>query len=571
MEQTTGTAASGRGGRRVGARNAVAVAMLAALAIDALLARAARVGARKLLAVGLVVALAMASLASAVGGDPDPASGPAALEATPVPASGGALAPAQPSTPTPTPTPTAAPAGATAPVPVSVSIDGSHPGRRVVGGYLGLSFEATDLRRIAEYGGRGDLVGLLRSLGPGVLRFGGVSADTRIAWTDAKTPRPAWTSAVLEAGDLRLLARLARESHWHVLLTVGLAHYDPSAAAREVAAAAHTLGPWLSGIEIGNEPDAYARHGLRGLPWTFERYDAEVRAYRRAIAKLAPGIPLAGPGVSGSHVFMHWGPSEARTEHPALLTGHHYPLGCHQQPTPSITQLLSPQVRVMEGDSLFRYMEVARATGLPFRMDEANSVSCGGSAGISNTFAAALWATGYIGQSLAAGVSGLNFQGNPANCLGYSAVCAPNAARLATGGLTAQPLWYALLMMRGLVGARTLRTTVSTPQPQNLAVTTFVTRAGALVISLVDDEPPGSQPTRLSLRVGPRFGTASVLTMTAPSLEATSGVTLGGRTVARDGSWSEPADTPRLPVQEGTIDLTLMPSSAELVTATPAG
>src|SRR5262249_31607552 len=150
------------------------------------------------------------------------------------------------------------------------------------------------------------------------------------AWTDPATPRPAWASAVLSPGDLRELGKLAARSGWRVLLTIGLAHYDPRAAAREAAAAKQALGPWLAAIELGNEPAAYARHGLRPMPWTFLQCGAQVAGCRTAIGRAAPGVSLAGPGVSGSSVFRRWGWGEARRLRPALLTGHHYPLGCQE-------------------------------------------------------------------------------------------------------------------------------------------------------------------------------------------------------------------------------------------------
>jgi hypothetical protein len=110
-----------------------------------------------------------------------------------------------------------APPGA---VPVSVRIEPHPHGRRVPARFLGLSFEVSSLAQVAGFGASGNLVGLLRSLGPGVLRFGGVSADTRVAWSDSATPRPAWTSTVLEAGDMRRLAasrttrRRGRRARW---------------------------------------------------------------------------------------------------------------------------------------------------------------------------------------------------------------------------------------------------------------------------------------------------------------------------------------------------------------------
>jgi len=76
------------------------------------------------------------------------------------------------------------------PAPVTVSVDGTHPGAPVPRDFLGLSFEASALAQIASYADGGDLVTMLRSLGLGVLRFGGVTSDYRVAWTDEAIGRP---------------------------------------------------------------------------------------------------------------------------------------------------------------------------------------------------------------------------------------------------------------------------------------------------------------------------------------------------------------------------------------------
>jgi hypothetical protein len=457
-------------------------------------------------------------------------------------------------------------ASSAASVPVSVLIDTTHARRQVRGRFLGLSFEASALTQIATYGERGNLVALLRSLGPGVLRFGGVSADTQVAWTDRHTPPPAWARRVIGPRDLRRLARLAARSGWKVLLTVGLAHYEPDAAAREVAAARAALGAHLAGIEVGNEPDAYGQHGVRPLPWTYAQYSVEVSAYRRAIARVAHGVRLAGPGVSGSKIFASWGRGEASSQRPALLTGHHYPLGCHQLPPPSVERLLSLETRELEGQSLDRFMAVARSSSIRFRMDELGSVSCGGTEGISNAFASSLWASGYIVQAMAKGLAGVNFQGNPANCFGYSPICAPSATRLSTGALIAQPSWYALLLAHELIGARPLPTKLISPSQSNILVRAFRSGHGALRVVVVDYEQPGAPAAALRLRVGPRYVRGAVLALTAPSPTATSGVRLGGRAVAGDGTWREPSKTPLVTGRSGVVSLTVTPSSAVLLT-----
>ncbi|HEV3404262.1 MAG TPA: hypothetical protein VG073_08220 [Gaiellaceae bacterium] len=456
-------------------------------------------------------------------------------------------------------------------IPVTVGLDARRPGRPVQRRFLGLSFELAALPRISAYADSGNLVGLLRSLGPGVLRFGGVSADTQVAWVDRRTPAPPWATATVTPSDLRRLGRLAARSGWRVLLTIGVLHYEPIAAAREAAAAKAALGPRLAAIEIGNEPDAYASHHFRSLPWTYAQYDAEVTGYRRAIAIAAHGIRLAGPGVSGSQIFQTWGPGEAAAQRPWLLTGHHYPLGCHQVPPPSIQRLLSPEIRMLEAQSLRRFMTVSRSSSIPFRLDEVNSVSCGGTAGISNTFAAALWATGYIAQAMAAGVAGINFQGNPANCRGYSPLCAPTPARLARGVLGVQPEWYALLLARHLLGSRPVHAYVVSSGAPNLVVRAFEAGDGTLRVVIVDEDPLTAAPAAVKLHTGRRYRSMTVLALSAPSTTAGTGVRLGGRSVARDGSWSEPSAAAKRASRPGSISVTVAPSTAVLLTLPSSG
>lgn len=495
---------------------------------------------------------------------------PAQSAPTPTPTATSASAP----TPTHTPTATSAPAPTTTTTPptttVTVTVDSLDPGPAVPERFLGLSFEVASLARIAGYAERGDLVSLLRSLGPGVLRFGGVTADESVAWTDAATPKPAWASSTIDAADLRALGMLARRSDWTVLLTVGLAHDEPVAAAREVAAAHAALGKYLAAVEIGNEPDAYGRHGFRALPWIAQGYEEEVSEYREAIARLTPDVPIAGPDVSGSGAFGEWGEEEALSQRPVLLTGHHYPLGCAQTPAPSIESLLSPAIRGKEEQSLETYMKVADTYRIPMRIDETNTVSCGGVAGISDTFASALWATAYITQAMDAGAAGVNLEGNPTNCIGYTPLCAPDPTAVAAGGLRAQPEWYALLLTHSLIGARTLPVTISAdglPAP-NLVASAYAGPGHAQQqVVLVDDEPPSAYPLPITLE-GIDTGTARATRLTAPAQDATAGVLLADRTVV-DGSLGTPTHTEVIPTHGNTLQLTLAPSSATLLTLSP--
>jgi hypothetical protein len=295
-----------------------------------------------------------------------------------------------------------------------------------------------------------------------------------------------------------------------------------------------------------------------------------VRAYWRAIGKAAPGVPLFGPDVSGSRIFKRWGRGEARRLHPAVLTAHHYPLGCRQVPAPTIEALLSPHVRGLEAVSVRRFMAVAHASATPFRLDEANTVSCGGARGISDTFASALWATDYSARAMAAGIAGINLHGNLANCAGYTPLCAPTSERLLSGELRAQPEWYALLLDRALIGDRPVRAIVSEQGRGNLDVTALLSGGGRLHVVVVNDDPLGDAPAVVSLHVGRRLGAASLLALTAPSPAAESDVKLGGRTVAGGGGWHQPAALPQSPNRGGIVKVQLPPSSAMLITLASA-
>lgn len=454
---------------------------------------------------------------------------------------------------------------AQAPVPVGVSLQSALAGQPVPERFLGLSFEVGSLAQLSSYATRGNLVQLLRSLGPGVLRFGGVTADEYVAWSDAQTPRPAWATSTIGPSDMSALGVLARRSGWRVLLTVGMAHFEPYAAAREVAAAKRALGPYLMAIEFGNEPDAYGNHGYRPLPWLVQGYEEEVSIAREVIERTTPGVAIAGPDVSGSGAFPSWGFAEATTQHPLLLTGHHYPMSCTHQPPPSAELLLSPETREREALSLNTYVTVAASQQLPVRIDETNSVSCGGVSGVSDTFAGALWGAGYIAQAMDAGVEGINMHGLPDSCTGYSPLCAPDPLAVARGTLRAQPDWYALLLTRSLVGFRPAPTQLSSPVALNLFASGFVGASGAVKLLLSDDEPPGAAPLTLRVAVGPGMGPGEVERLTAPSPGSRSGVLLDGHQVAADGRFGGGGQQ-RAPDAGGFVTLTLQPSSAALLT-----
>jgi hypothetical protein len=166
------------------------------------------------------------------------------------------------------------------------------------------------------------------------------------------------------------------------------------------------------------------------------------------------------------------------------------------------------------------------------------------------------------------GVDGVNLQGNPGNCLGYTPICAPSAESLARGELGAQPEWYALLLTKALIGDVPLSTVTSSPDHHNVEVATLRAPNGALHAVIVEDDPTG-RGTVVKLHVGRRFGHAALEWLRAGSLSALAGVTLGGRAVSANGEWQPAPNLPHVANRDGVIAVTVPPASACLATIVP--
>ena len=446
---------------------------------------------------------------------------------------------------------------------VRVSVDPERLGQRVEPRFVGLSFEASALPQLARGANRGNLVALLRSLGPGILRFGGASLDTNTAFSTTGAAQP-WATTTITPRDLARLGRLARRSGWSVLLGLPLGRHDPKLAAREAAVAKRELGPALAGVQVGNEPNAFWVFGLRPSWWGYAEYRRELGSYRRALAAAAPGIPLAGPDTALYDGF-DWLRMYARDERPAILTPHYYPHhGCFGPPA-TVPELLGPALSRREASAISTHADIARTARLPMRLGETNNVPCGGQTGVSDTFSTALWALRYMVRLARAGFAGVNFHGLPEHCRGYAPICSASAADLRRGRLRAMPEWYALLMFRHLVGERLAGTTLSR-RPDGLTVAAFRARSERSVHVLAVNTS-ATERVRLSVRLrgadGLRRG--HVLRLTGPALEAKTGVTLGGARVGRGGRWSPADPRPGAAARGGTFRTVVRAGSAALI------
>jgi hypothetical protein len=393
-----------------------------------------------------------------------------------------------------------------------------------------------------------------------------VTADSQVAWLDpASKPLPSWATTALLPTDLYSLAQLARATGWSVVLTLNLAHFDPAAAADEARVARLALGSSLRAIAIGNEPAAFVQEHLRRGRYPFSLYRRQIAVYRSAIAETVPGLALYGPDnqprATGRR-NLAWAHGEARRIRPALLTGHLYGASKCSAVPPTPPFLLSQHVHRREERALGELSNVARRYGTAVWLAETNNVSCRGQPGVSNTYSTALWALDLLTRILRSPFVGAAFHGFVQQPAGYSPIAALSPAELQQGMLSAQPEWYALLLAHELQGDRRLPVKLG-DGGLNVAAWAGRTPRGDLHV-LIENEQRTSLSVGLPNRTGAR--SASILELAAPSLTATEGVTLGGASVATDGTWARPAPLPHAVPSHGSFEIAVAPMSAVLIT-----
>ncbi len=473
--------------------------------------------------------------------------------------------------------PAAAPPAGADPVLESVQVAAAPGGRPLPAGFLSFSFEYPAL---AQYTGRDAhavnpvLVALLRALNPlghAVLRVGGDSTD-QTWWPVHAERRPPGADYGLTSGWLGAARALARETGERLLVGINLAADRPREAALEARALLRGIGRrYLAGFEIGNEPDLYTESSFahesitpRSRGYGFPQLTREFTRWRHL---LPAGVPVAGPALA----TLAWAPNLPGflAAEPGLseLTLHRYPLhGCGtsvaQPGYPSIANLLSPAASVGLALTLAPYVSLAHAHGETFRLDELNSVSCFGRAGVSNTFASALWLLNALFALAENGVDAVNLHTLP------GAPYQPFSFRHRGSGwrATVHPVFYgALAFTRAFPpGARALP--VSSPDGPVSAWATR-DRRGTLRVTLVN---PTGAPVAVSLDL-PRGGAAPLTAqvLSAPGVAATGGVSLGGQSFAAPTATGRlaghPAE-PRISSAGAGYHVRVAPYSAMLLT-----
>ena len=297
------------------------------------------------------------------------------------------------------------------------------PGVQVAMPPVGLSLEYPLMAEDLGTGGCPPpaLVSELQALGSPPLALAGASQDMTVPAGAVASPANSWETSTLYSlpasfwSQLHCLLSAAGDP-----LTVGLnlKTAEPSWAAAMVAGAQSAATHGLA-FSLGNEPDLYYLPNYSSLdkPQAGEE-SAAVNLYLQLATNLqqaVAGAPVVGPELARPAHWQQALPRIIEALHEQTVGVHLYPLStCATPKAVTVGGLLSAYAADAP-HSLSWVVADANAARVPAIISEANSASCGGEAGVSDSPASAVWAVRFVLTALKTGFQEVrfHFSGDP--------------------------------------------------------------------------------------------------------------------------------------------------------------
>jgi len=436
-------------------------------------------------------------------------------------------------------------------------------GTRIPYGFTGLSYESSQLSHSQFFSsGNHDLIQFFRTLGnDGVLRLGGNMSEYTV-WdptgsTEAGTgetegPDPGNGADRIFPVTPRSIDNLAGfldATGWRLIYGLNLAQGNVDSVAEEAKYVAHAAGDRLIALQFGNEPDLFKHAG--GAKWTYEEFIAKWNEFYAAIRAQLPGVPIAGPDTSDPKWNSRF--AEDAGHKVVLQTSHFYAEGPPTDPRMTIDYLLHPGERLRT--YVMQAIDVSKKSGIPYRMAEGNTCYAAGKAGVSDTFAAALWVVDFMVAVAQTGATGVNLHG------GGNGLYTPIAGSTSEG-YTARPIYYGMLLFKQFLGSTLLSTDVDVAG-RNVAA--CAARTDHALQILVLNREPQALAFQILLPSSHLVGTGNVWRLEAPSVSSTGGMTLAHATVTPGGLF-HPAAKEVVRFRQRSATIQLAPYSAALVT-----
>jgi hypothetical protein len=314
-------------------------------------------------------------------------------------------------------------------VQVALTIPAEAVGPQMPLDFVGLSYEVQQLIDPNFFSAQNNgLIREFKALSPnGVLRLGGNTSEFAYWKPTPDSPEPEHPQVREVVGEpkakyypvtaeaVRNLADFLKATGWTCLYGIGMGTNIPARAAEEATFVAKALGDRLQYFQIGNEADLFDRHLRDPKTWSAKTYLEEWLALARAIADRVPDAKFGMPDVASSVSWLtqiadQWATIQAPPR-VTTLTHHYYFGGPATNPEVSIPNLLKPATMAKVQNTANIATAAATKVGARVRMTEGNTCYRGGKPGVSDVFAAALWAADYSLLLASNNYSGVNLHG----------------------------------------------------------------------------------------------------------------------------------------------------------------
>lgn len=458
---------------------------------------------------------------------------------------------------------------------VPVTVGSAAVGPKVPSGFVGLTTEYWDLEKLeGKNPSQPDKAfeQTLMNLSPSgslSLRVGGDSTDW-VWWPVPGMKKPPWVRWTITPQWAAVTKKLAQDVDAKLILGINLEADDRQVSAHELDELESHVGlSRIKAFEVGNEPELYSKYPfyhehnqiVHGRPKSYQ--GPEIASdWDWMVGGLAAHAPLAGPGFVSFNALPDVSSLLSSTKRLSLLTVHSYPLKstrCNGNHLLHEDELFQPSSLQDLADEAQSWTQAAARDRIPIRIDEMNSVTCGGLANYSDSLGPALWALNILPLYEQAGVTGVNFDTVPGTLQDLiQAQHGPNG-----WNVWVQPEYYGLVAFAQLTPPGSQMLNVSA-MPNGMYV--WAVKTPSHETHVVVTNVSGTKRV-FSVKAAGVTGPATLTRLTAPGgLSATSGVMLGGQSISNStGQLSGTPTSTSVNATGGRYSVTVPAGSAAIV------
>ena len=464
----------------------------------------------------------------------------------------------------------AAPLFAQSSASISISLDSTQLRRAIPADFLGLSLEMSSIEA-GNNNGAAWLSGnstaystMVKKIGVGSIRIGGNSAE-----------RQPYASAQDGANVDAFVNQIGGELIWTVPVKQ---FYNQSSSVSYVSGlyndqhVAHSYS-FPTNIEVGNEPDNsedVSGSAISQSTWQ-SRYDGFSNAFR---SQINSGILSTGPSTAGCCTFSTDFINDATYQGSlkstiGYVTTHYYPAGDAANfgsVSAGDSKILAASLDTAYQSFYSNFNDNASNNGYNVRIEETNSAYGGSNNGVTNSYAAALWAMDYFCyMAYKTNLAGMNLHTGPigSNSGSYNAISPVGVASSYTLEGPGYGLWAFHYGSQG----QPLATTVSNPSNANVAAYGLLESNGGETVHIINKTfGSGAVNVTATITPGGTYTQAAVIVLKQADNDVTaqSGITFGGQPMNSDGTWTGGYGSPST-LTNGTFTFTLPAAQAAIV------